>query len=55
MVQAMIDQGNRELDQKHGTPKQLWEASKETSPTPTADYTNDKPKRGKRNTEGNVA
>ncbi len=55
IVQALFDQGQRELDREHGTPSQLWEASKDTAPDPTADLTNDKPKRGKRNTEGNVA
>ncbi len=53
-VQAIHDEGHRALDLEHGTPKQLWEASPDTAPDPTAGMIN-APKRNKRNTEGNVA
>lgn len=55
-AQLIREEGNRELDLEHGSPKAIWEASPEAVPNPTAGMKNEeKPKRGKRNTEGNVA
>lgn len=49
-VQAIYDECYREL----GGVQQLWEATPDTAPEPTKGMEN-KPKRSKRNTEGNVA